>query len=105
LWLFLFRQKSYAFATYIPFMLAAGYGAGRSTAYAATFASIVVPPMLFSHILPFPLLQQYYQLLTAWSVVVVLLVGAVMESEANKTPADEGAAAGRGARQSYEEGP
>jgi len=96
LWLFLFRQKSYAFATYIPFMLAAGYGAGRSTAYVATLASIVVPAALFSHILPVPFLQQYYQLLAAWSVMVVLLVGAVSESEANETSADRGAVAGQG---------
>ena len=105
LWLFLFRQKSYAFATYVPFMLAAGYGAGRSTAYVATLASIIVPAALFSHILPVPLLQQYYQLLTAWFVVVVLLVGAVSESEANKAPADRGAVAGRGAGQNDDEAP
>jgi Glycosyltransferase family 87 len=105
LWLFLFRQKNYAFATYIPFLLAAGYGAGRSTAYAAIFASIVVPPMLFGHILPVPLLQQYYQLLAAWSVVVVLLIGAVSESEVNKTPADQGAVTGRSSAQYREKGP
>jgi len=105
LWLFLFRQKTYAFGAYIPFLLAAGYGAGRLTAYVAILASIVVPAALLSHALPVPLLQEYYQLLAAWFVVVVLLVGAVLEPEEHNAFADQGAAAGRRARQNREKGP
>jgi len=95
LWLFLFRQKTYAFGTYIPFLLGAGHGAGRLTAHVAIMASIVVPAALLSYALPVPLLHEYCQLLAAWFVVVVLLVGAVLEPEDHKSLADQGAGAGR----------
>ena len=54
LWLFLFRQKPYAFETFIPFMIAAGYGAGRETAMSAVAASIIVPAAFGSHAVKVP---------------------------------------------------
>jgi len=74
-WLFLFRQKPYAFATFVPFLIAAGYGAGRTVATTTIVTSIVVPAALRNGFWQVPVLGAYYQLLGAWAAVAVLAVG------------------------------
>src|SRR5262249_8109355 len=73
-WFFLFRQKPYAFETFIPFLIVAGYGAGRRTVMSAILVSIIVPSLLRhgSDVLPFPLLSTYYQLIGAWAAILTL---------------------------------
>ena len=78
LWLFLFRQKDYAFATYVPFMICAGYGAGRVTALIAIAASIVVPSALISHTVKLPYLYDDHHLMGAWAAVAVLVFGTII---------------------------
>jgi hypothetical protein len=78
LWLFLFRQKNYAFETFVPLMIASGYGAGRETGRAAIMASIVVSGILNGG----PgrsFLADYYQLLGVWAAVLVILFGAIVQ--------------------------
>lgn len=86
LWLFLFRQKNYAFETFIPFMIAAGYGVGRNTAVAAIAASIILPSVFspLHHVLRAPYLINYYQLEGAWAAALVILVGAVLRARSPK---------------------
>jgi hypothetical protein len=79
LWLFLFRQKNYAFETFIPFMIAAGYGAGRETVMSAVAASIIVPGAFISHIVKISVLNDYYQLVATWAAVLALLFGAIIQ--------------------------
>lgn len=80
LWLFLFRQKSYAFEAFIPFMLAASYGIGRWTALGAILASVVVPAAFVSHVVANAFLAQYYQLLAAWAALLVIFLGVFLTS-------------------------
>ena len=80
LWLFLFRQKNYAFEAFIPFMVAAGYGAGQWTGRLAILASIVVTAAFFSHMVPVRFLDDYHQLMGAWSALLVILFGAIFGS-------------------------
>src|SRR5262249_9763575 len=78
LWLFLFRQKNYAFETFIPLMVAAGYGAGRETGRAAMMISIIVTGFLnFGE--EKGLVPDYYQLFGMWATVLVILFGAIIQ--------------------------
>ena len=81
-WLFLFRQKPYAFATFVPFLIAAGYGAGRAVATSTIVTSIVVPAALRNGLWQAPVLGAYYQLLGAWAAVAVLAIGLRLRSAA-----------------------
>jgi hypothetical protein len=78
LWLFLFRQKPYGFETFVPFMIAAGYGIGRRAALYAIAASILVSGVIESRIVDVPFLSAYYQLIAAWVVVLMLQLSAIM---------------------------
>jgi len=80
LWLFLFRQKNYAFEAFVPFTVAAGYGVGLWTGRLAILASIVVTAAFFTHAIPVRFLDDYHQLMGAWSAFLVLLTGAVFGS-------------------------
>ena len=62
LWLFLFRQKPYGFETFVPFMIAAGYGISRRAALYAVAASILVSGVIESRIVDVPFLSAYYRL-------------------------------------------
>jgi hypothetical protein len=73
LWLFLFRQKLYAFATFIPFLIAAGYGLGRHVGRGSILISIMVPVSLLTHSVPIRPLFDYYQLVGAWTALLFLL--------------------------------
>jgi hypothetical protein len=78
LWLFLFRQKNYAFETFVPFMVAAGYGVGQWTGRLAILASLVVTAACFSNYVPIRILNDYAQLVGVWAAVLVLLLGAIL---------------------------
>lgn len=80
LWLFLFRQKNYAFEAFIPFVVAAGYGIGPWTGRLAIFASLVVTAAFFTHAVPVRFLDDYHQLMGAWATFFVLLLGAIIGS-------------------------
>ena len=80
LWLFLFRQKNYAFEAFVPFMVAAGYGIGPWTGRLAILASLVVTAAFFTHAVPVRFLDDYHQLMGAWSAFLVLLSGAIFGS-------------------------
>jgi hypothetical protein len=85
-WLFLFRQKNYAFETFIPLMIYVGYSAGRATALTAIAASIIVPAAFISRTVTMPSLEPYYQLLGAWAAVLVLLVGGIVQLRRRERP-------------------
>ncbi len=97
LWLFLFRQKDYAFATFVPFMICAGYGAGRVIAHIAMAASIVVPSALISHTIKIPYLYSYYHLMGAWAAVAVLVCGTIIGQSWQSSRSDERSRTGEGA--------
>jgi hypothetical protein len=92
-WLFLFRQKNYAFEMFIPFIIFLGYSAGRETALSAIAASVIVPAAFISRAVKMSILETYYQLLGAWAAVLVLLVGAIVQLRRGK-PAPAAAIAG-----------
>jgi hypothetical protein len=77
LWLFLFRQKEYAFETFIPFLIVAAYGAGREIGILAIVASVLIPAVAWRHaelgLIP------YYQLAGAWAAVLITMVGAIIK--------------------------
>ncbi len=76
-WLFVFRLKPYAFETFVPFLVVAGYGLGRSAGRGAVMVSILVPMLLLTHTLPIRSLYDYSPLIGAWAVVLFLLTVAV----------------------------
>ena len=78
LWLFIFRQKNYAFETFIPLIIAAGYGAGRATGRAAIMASIIATGIFNFGEEKF-FIADYYQLLGVWAAVLVVLLGAIIK--------------------------
>lgn len=80
LWLLLFRQKNYAFMTFIPLMLAAGFGIGRWIAYLAMLGAILPAALLASHVVRSAFLWEYNQVWAAWTAVLVLLAGAVLRA-------------------------
>lgn len=80
-----FRLKPYAFGTFVPFLVVAGYGLGRSAGRSAVMVSILVPMLLLTHTLPIRSLYDYSPLIGAWAVVLFLLAVAV-ESRSGPPP-------------------
>ena len=80
LWLLLFRQKNYAFMTFIPLMLVAGFGIGRWIAYLAMLGAVLPAALLASHVVRSAVLWEYNQVWAAWTAVLVLLAGAVLRA-------------------------
>lgn len=87
IWLFLFRQKPYAFGTFVPFLIVAAYSAGRRTAIAVALVTIIVPAILRKWTAVPPLLHDYYQLIGLWAAIMTVLAGRLWEL-APPAPAD-----------------
>jgi hypothetical protein len=79
LWLFLPRQKPYSLEAFIPFMIAAGYGAGRATGIAAIVVSMFVPVAVLSDMVRFPNHEVQYQIVAVWAAVLTVVLGAIVQ--------------------------
>ena len=86
IWLFLFRQKPYAFGTFIPFLLVAAYSAGFRTALATTCVAVIVPAALMRFADKSSLPREYYQMISLVMAVGTVLVGRLLESPGRDSP-------------------
>jgi hypothetical protein len=79
LWLFVFRLKPYTYETFVPFIVAAGYGLGQSVGRIAIVIPSVLDIAMERHVvkLPFELRWWFEDVMVAWITLLYILYAAV----------------------------